>query len=54
MKITRAPVLSYKKTDVIIGDRVSEECNEQWAWFERRSSANKDAGMQARDVIIDV
>lgn len=60
MKITRDTGVLYwyrgtgtKSFGTIIEIRVSEECSEQWAWFDRRSSANKDTGMQTRGIIID-
>lgn len=53
MKIIRDKDRYKKKTwFAIIGVRVSEECNEQRAWFDRRSSANKGTGMQAAFIII--
>lgn len=53
MKITHDKRTGIKSFGAIIGVCVSEECSEQWAWFERRGSANKDTGMQERDIIID-
>lgn len=53
MKITYDRRTDIKNFGAIIEVCVSEECSEQWAWLDRRGSANKNTGMQERDIIID-